>query len=69
MWLDIARFDSDKVELQESEFLLTTLLMDEQKQMLPLARQKGLSLEVNAPRESLVIPHRSHQAWPEFSAT
>jgi signal transduction histidine kinase len=53
--LDIARFDSDKVELQETEFPLATLLTDEQKHMLPLARQKGLSLEVNPPRETLVM--------------
>ena len=53
--LDIARFDSDKVELQESEFLLSTLLSDEQKQLLPLARQKGLSLEVNVPRDNIVV--------------
>ncbi|HWE94898.1 MAG TPA: ATP-binding protein [Tepidisphaeraceae bacterium] len=53
--LDVARFDSDKVELQESEFPLTTLLADEQRQLLPLARQKGLSLQFNAPSESLQV--------------
>ena len=53
--LDIARFDSDKVELQESEFLLSTLLMDEQRQLLPLARQKGLSLDVDVARDNLVV--------------
>jgi signal transduction histidine kinase len=53
--LDIARFDSDKVDLQESEFSLAGLLADEQKQLLPLARQKGLSLDVIAPAEPLVL--------------
>jgi PAS domain S-box-containing protein len=53
--LDIARFDSNKVEVQESEFPLHALLNDEQKQLLPLAREKGLSLDVNAPPETLVI--------------
>ena len=53
--LDIARFDSNKVEIQESEFPLNALLNDEQKQLLPLAREKGLSLEVNAPQEALLI--------------
>lgn len=53
--LDIARFDSDKVELQESEFPLNALLQDEQRQLQPLAREKGLSLQVNAPLEPLVV--------------
>ena len=53
--LDIARFDSDKVDLQESEFSLAGLLADEQKQLLPLARQKGISLEVIAPSDPLVL--------------
>src|SRR6185312_13635060 len=53
--LDIARFDSDKVEMQESEFALNALLQDEQRQLQPLAREKGLTLEVIAPAEPLVI--------------
>jgi signal transduction histidine kinase len=53
--LDIARFDSDKVDLHESEFPLATLLMDEQKQLLPLAREKGLLLQFNAPAETLIV--------------
>ena len=53
--LDIARFDSNKVELQESEFPLAALLNDEQKQLLPLARDKGLSLEVTVPAEPMIV--------------
>ena len=53
--LDVARFDSDKVDLQESEFPLTALLADEQRQLLPLARQKGLTLQFDAPSEPLVL--------------
>lgn len=53
--LDIARFDSDRIEMQESEFALNALLQDEQRQLQPLAREKGLTLEVTAPAEPLVI--------------
>jgi signal transduction histidine kinase len=53
--LDIARFDSDKIDLQESEFAINALLQDEQRQLQPLAREKGLTLEVNAPADSLVV--------------
>jgi signal transduction histidine kinase/ActR/RegA family two-component response regulator len=42
--LDIARFDSGKVELQESEFLLNDLLNEECQHALPLAEDKGLAL-------------------------
>ena len=53
--LDVARFDSDKVDLQESEFPLGGLLADEQRQLQPLAREKGLSLEFNAPAQPIVV--------------
>lgn len=53
--LDVARFDSDKIDLQESEFPLAALLADEQRQLLPLARQKGLALEFNAPSDSFML--------------
>jgi signal transduction histidine kinase len=42
--LDVARFDSGKIELQESEFALGPFLRDENRQMQPLAREKGLEL-------------------------
>lgn len=53
--LDIARFDSNKVEMQETEFALGALLLDEQKQLLPLARQKELSLAVDGPSQSIIL--------------
>ena len=53
--LDVARFDSDRVELQESEFSLASLLADEQRQLLPLARQKGLTLQFTPPPEPIVL--------------
>ena len=40
--LDVARFDSGKIELQETEFPLGALLTEELRQMQPLAREKGL---------------------------
>jgi signal transduction histidine kinase len=53
--LDVARFDSDRVELQESEFPLSTLLSQEQRQLLPLAREKGIALQLTAPVEPLLV--------------
>jgi signal transduction histidine kinase len=47
--LDVARFDSGKVELQESEFSLSELAAEEARQLLPLAEQKGLALAVVPP--------------------
>ena len=51
--LDVARFDSDRIELQESEFPLAGLLAEESRRMLPLARDKGLELHFAAADESL----------------
>ncbi len=42
--LDVARFDSGKVELVENEFPLSELLADECRQVKPLAQDKGLQL-------------------------
>src|SRR6185437_1519992 len=53
--LDIARFDSGKVELQESEFSLNELLDEEHRQMQPLAREKGLDLVTNGSHEIVRI--------------
>src|SRR5262249_44598485 len=47
--LDVARFDSGKVELQESEFSLGELVADECRHLEPLAREKGLELAVRPP--------------------
>lgn len=42
--LDVARFDSGKVELVETEFALGDLLAEECRQLQPLAQDKGLHL-------------------------
>jgi PAS domain S-box-containing protein len=47
--LDVARFDSGKIEMQESEFSLAALMNDEGRQLLPMAREKGLKLETELP--------------------
>ncbi len=47
--LDIARFDSGRVELQESEFDVARFMADEQGQMLPLARDKGIEVTFDPP--------------------
>jgi len=53
--LDVARFDSGKIELQESEFALGPFLRDENRQMLPLAREKGLELIYSPIEEPLQL--------------
>ena len=47
--LDVARFDSDKIELQESEFPLAALVEDESRPTAPLARQQ-VARAATAPR-------------------
>jgi PAS domain S-box-containing protein len=47
--LDIAHFDSGKVEVQESEFVLADLITQECRQLQPLAEDKGLRLDVRLP--------------------
>ncbi|MEX0713269.1 MAG: ATP-binding protein [Pirellulales bacterium] len=42
--LDVARFDSGKVELVETEFALAELIADECGQVAPLAQDKGIRL-------------------------
>jgi signal transduction histidine kinase len=51
--LDVTRFDTDKLELHETEFPLARLLEEEARQVLPLAQAKNLDLEVVAPPEAL----------------
>ncbi|HWE03875.1 MAG TPA: HAMP domain-containing sensor histidine kinase [Tepidisphaeraceae bacterium] len=53
--LDVARFDSGRVELQESEFPLVELLAELHRQMLPLAREKKLEFNWHAPAVPIVI--------------
>jgi PAS domain S-box-containing protein len=47
--LDVARFDSGKIELQESEFSLGALFNDEGRQLSPMAKEKNLKFEVELP--------------------
>jgi signal transduction histidine kinase/CheY-like chemotaxis protein len=47
--LDVARFDSGKIELQESEFSLGALFNDEGRQLSPMAKEKKLIFEVEPP--------------------
>jgi two-component system capsular synthesis sensor histidine kinase RcsC len=51
--LDLARYDSDRIELQETEFSLAELLHDEHRRFTPIAREKGLGLRLAAPERSL----------------
>jgi PAS domain S-box-containing protein len=47
--LDLARYDSDRLEMQETEFSLAELLDEEHRRLLPLAREKGLTLNFHPP--------------------
>ncbi len=51
--LDIARFDSGKVELQESDFSLASLLEEEHRHLFPLAREKGIEFTFQPPQQML----------------
>jgi len=53
--LDVARFDSGKIEIQESDVSLGELLAEEFRRMQPLAREKGLSIDFRPPPEPLVV--------------
>jgi signal transduction histidine kinase len=47
--LDIAYFDSGRVELRESEFSLNQLIADECRALAPLAEAKNLALQAELP--------------------
>ncbi len=49
--LDVTRFDTDKLELHESEFALARLLEEEVRQVLPLAQAKNLILDIDPPSD------------------
>jgi signal transduction histidine kinase len=53
--LDVARFDSGRIELEESEFDLNQFLQDEIRQLQPLARQKSLEMSCSLPARPLRI--------------
>lgn len=47
--LDVARFDSGKMDVQESEFLFNELVAEECRHLQPLAQDKGLRMVVELP--------------------
>ncbi len=51
--LDVTRFESGRLELQETEFPLCDLLDEEIRQTLPLAQAKGLKYELDEPPTSV----------------
>jgi signal transduction histidine kinase/putative methionine-R-sulfoxide reductase with GAF domain len=53
--LDVARFDSGKIEIQESDVSLASLLAEEYRRFQPLARDKGLALEFDPPAEDVKV--------------
>ena len=53
--LDIARYDSGKVELQETDFVLSDLIVNECRQLQPLAEEKGLQLSVEFPDRPICL--------------
>jgi signal transduction histidine kinase len=53
--LDVARFESGKIEILETDFSLGDLLAEEHRRMQPLAKQKGLGMEYVAPTEPLHV--------------
>ena len=53
--LDLARYDSGRVEMQESEFALGALLEEEHRRFAPLAREKGLALNLTPPDPPLRV--------------
>jgi signal transduction histidine kinase len=51
--LDVTRFETGKLDLHETEFLLAPLLEEEVRQTLPLAQAKGLEFELEEPPAAL----------------
>ena len=53
--LDVARFDTGKIELQESVFPLGGLLAEEGRQLMPLAQEKKLRFVVHTPEPEVTL--------------
>jgi signal transduction histidine kinase len=53
--LDVARFDSGKIEVQESDVSVGELLAEEYRRMQPLAREKGLAIDLAPPVEPVKV--------------
>ena len=60
--LDLARYDTGKIELQESEFALAEVLNAEVVQLMPLAQEKGLALTVEPLAQADLAAHRRGEA-------
>jgi signal transduction histidine kinase len=56
--LDVTRFESGRLELQETEFPLGPLLQEEVRQTLPLAQAKGLDYEMQEPPALWLVTDR-----------
>jgi signal transduction histidine kinase len=53
--LDLTRFDSGRIDLEESEFALEQLIHDECRQLAAGAREKGLRFDCEPPPRSLLV--------------
>ena len=53
--LDVARFDSGRIEVQESDVSLGALLAEEYRRFQPVAREKGLTLEFMPPADPIEV--------------
>lgn len=53
--LELARYDTGKLELNEAEFDLSSALADEVRQVRPMADAKGLELKYIAPDQPLAV--------------
>ncbi|MGE5611000.1 MAG: ATP-binding protein [Bacillota bacterium] len=51
--LDLARFESGRLELQETEFAICDMVNAEVRQLLPLAQSQGLQLIADQPAEAI----------------
>jgi signal transduction histidine kinase len=53
--LDLTRFDSGRIDLNETEFPLAQIIEDECRQLAPMARDKGLRFNCDLPPTALLI--------------
>ncbi len=53
--LDLTRFDNTQVELVETEFPIMQFLLDESRQFLQVAKDKGLDFKCNLSNDGMVI--------------
>ncbi|HTL29948.1 MAG TPA: ATP-binding protein, partial [Tepidisphaeraceae bacterium] len=53
--LDLTRFDSGKIDLNEIEFPLGQMIQEECRQMQQMAKDKGLAFDCDPPASSLIV--------------